>query len=97
MKEICKNISAFLRTIFGWGIMICLLAGGLTFFGYLAALIIGGETATAICTVIYKTIIPVIIKTSTILVLMGLLVMYLNGEVALTSSAQKNVKHKGKM
>lgn len=97
MKEICKKISAFLRTIFGWGIMICLLAGGLTFFGYLAALIIGGETAVAICAVIYKTIIPIIIKASTVLVLMGLLVMYLNGEVALTSSTKKNVKHKGEM
>ena len=58
MKEICKKISAVLKTIFGYGIMICLFAGGLTFFGYLAALIIGGETATAICVFIYKTIIP---------------------------------------
>lgn len=97
MKEICKKISAFLRTIFGWGIMICLMAGGLTFFGYLVALFIGGETATAICTVIYKSIIPIIIKTSTVLVLMGLVVMYLNGEVALTSSTKKNVKHKSEM
>lgn len=97
MKEICKKISAFLRTVFGWGILICLFAGGLTFFGYLAALIIGGDTAAAICTVIYKTIIPIIIKSSTILVLMGLVIMYLNGEVALTSSAKKNVKHKGEM
>ena len=97
MKEICKKISAFLRVIFGWGILICLFAGGLTFFGYLAALIIGGDTAAAICTVIYKTIIPIIIKSSTILVLMGLVIMYLNGEVALTSSAKKNVKHKGEM
>jgi len=97
MKEICKKISAFLRVIFGWGILICLFAGGLTFFGYLAALIIGGETAAAICVFIYKTIIPVIIKASTILVLLGLVVMYLNGEVALTSNAKKNVKHKGEM
>jgi len=97
MKEICKKISAFLRTVFGWGILICLFAGGLTFFGYLAALIIGGDTAAAICTVIYKTIIPIIIKSSTILVLLGLVVMYLNGEVALTSNAKKNVKHKGEM
>lgn len=97
MKEICKKVSAFLRVVFGWGIMACLLAGGLTFFGYLAALIIGGETAAAICVFIYKGIIPVIIKTSTILVLLGLAVMYLNGEVALTSSAKKNVKHKGEM
>ena len=95
MKEICKKISQALRTVFGYGIMLCLFAGGLTFFGYLAALIIGGETATAICVFIYKTIIPVIIKTSTALVLLGLLVMYLNGELALTSDKKKAAKHKG--
>ena len=95
MKEICKKVSQALRTVFGYGIMLCLFAGGLTFFGYLAALIIGGETAAAICVFIYKTIIPVIIKTSTALVLLGLLVMYLNGEMALTSDKKKAAKHKG--
>ena len=95
MKEICKKISQVLRTVFGYGIMLCLFAGGLTFFGYLAALIIGGETAAAICVFIYKTIIPVIIKTSTILVLLGLVVMYLNGELALTSDKKKASKHHG--
>ncbi len=97
MKEICKKISKVLRVIFGYGIMLCLFAGGLTFFGYVAALIIGGETATAICTVIYKDIVPVIIKTSTILVLLGLVTMYLNGEVALTANKKKAIKHKSEM
>ena len=95
MKEMCKKISAVLRVVFGYGIMICLFAGGLTFFGYLAALIIGGDTAAVICTVIYKTIVPVIIKASTILVLLGLVVMYLNGEVALTAHKKQAVKHEG--
>lgn len=97
MKEMCKKISDFLRTIFGYGVMICLFVGGLTFFGYLAALFVGGETANAICVFIYKTIIPVIIKASTILVLLGLVVMYLNGEVALTSDKKKTSKHEGEM
>ena len=92
MKETCKKISAVLKTIFGYGIMITLFAGGLTFFGYLAALIIGGETATAICTFIYKTIIPYIIKGSTAMILLGLVAMYLNGEMALTSG--KSTKKK---
>ena len=95
MKEMCKKISAALRVVFGYGIMICLFAGGLTFFGYLAALIIGGETAAVICTVIYKTIIPEIIKASTILVLLGLVVMYLNGEMALTAHKKKAIHHEG--
>jgi len=97
MKEVCKKISAVMKTIFGYGIMICLFAGGLTFFGYIAALIIGGETAADICNFIYKTIVPYIIKTSTIMVLLGLLAMYLNGEMALTSNKKKASKHEGEM
>ena len=97
MKEVCKKISAVLKTIFGYGIMLCLFAGGLTFFGYLAALFIGGETAAAICTFIYKTLIPYIIKASTIMVLLGLAAMYLNGEMALTSNKKKASKHQGEM
>ena len=96
-KEICKKISSILRVIFGYGIMLCLFAGGLTFFGYLAALCIGGETAATICTVISKAITPVIIKTSTVMVLLGLLVMYLNGEAALTSDKKKATKNKSEM
>lgn len=84
MKHVLNKISSILRTIFGYGIMICLFGGGLTFFGYLAAIIIGGETAALICEVIYKTILPVIIYTSTSLVMLGLLAMYLSGEVAMT-------------
>ena len=97
MKEFFKKISNVLRVIFGYGIMVCLFAGGLTFFGYVVALIIGGDTAAAICEVIYKQIIPIIIKASTILVLLGLAVMYLNGEKALTSNKKKSSKHQGEL
>lgn len=97
MKEVLLKISNVLKTIFGYGIMISLFAGGLTFFGYLAALIIGGSTATAICTVIYKNIIPVIIYISTIMVLLGLLAMYLAGEKALTPDKKKASKHQGEL
>lgn len=94
MKETCKKIAEVFKLIFGYGIMIVLLAGGLTFFGYVAALIIGGETATAICTWIYESFIPVIIYASTILILFGLLTMYLAGEKALTPG-RKEAKHEG--
>lgn len=93
MKEIMKKISDKLKIVFGYGIMITLFVGGLTFFGYLAALIIGGDTAALICEVIYKKIIPVIIYISTIMILFGLLTMYLAGEKALTpSNRNKNTK-----
>ena len=41
MKETRKKIADVCKLIFGYGIMIVLFAGGLTFFGYVLALIIG--------------------------------------------------------
>lgn len=89
MKETLKKISEVCKLIFGYGIMITLFAGGLTFFGYLAALFIGGETATAICVFIYKQIFPIIIYVTTCLILFGLVAMYLGGEKALTPDNKK--------
>ena len=86
MKE---KIIHICRLIFGYGILLCLFAGGATFFGYIAAMFIGGSTAENICVFIYKTIMPIIIYTSTVLVLFGLLVMYLNGEKSLTPKVPK--------
>jgi len=97
MKKACKKIASVLKTIFGYGIMISLFAGGLTFFGYVAALIIGGDTAATICAFIYEKIIPVIIYLSTTMVVLGLVAMYLNGETALTSDKKKSSKHEGEM
>lgn len=84
MKETLKKLSDTFKVIFGYGIMIVLFLGGLTFFAYVAAIIIGGETATAISTWVYGKFIPVIIYASTILILFGLLTMYMAGEKALT-------------
>ena len=97
MKSFCKKLSDILKLIFGYGIMITLFAGGLTFFGYVAALIIGGSTATAICSVIYNHIIPIIIYASVIMVLLGLVAMYLAGEKALTPEKKHAHKHQGEM
>ena len=94
MKETMKKVSDVFKLIFGYGIMIVLFAGGMTFFGYVAALIIGGETATSLCTWIYKTFIPIIIKTSTALILFGLVTMYLAGEKALTPH-KKDTQNEG--
>ena len=95
MKEVCNKISNVLKTIFGYGIMICLFAGGMSFFGFVVALIIGGDVGTAISVFIYKSIIPVIIYTSVIMVLLGLVAMYLGGEVALTPEKKHAKKHEG--
>ncbi len=97
MKEFCKKLSNVLKIIFGYGIMISLFTGGLTFFGYLAALIIGGDIAAAICTFLYESIVPVIIYLAVIMVLLGLVAMYLSGEVALTPEKKKAKKHEGEV
>ena len=89
MKEKLKKISDACKIIFGYSIMVTLFAGGLTVFGYAAALIIGGDTATLICEIIYKKIVPIIIYISTVTVLFGLLAMYLAGEFALTAGSKK--------
>ena len=95
MKKICHKIADVLRTVFGYGILTGLFAGGLTFFGFVAALIIGGDTATLICRILYKEIVPIIVYGTTVLVLLGLLIMYLSGETALTVHKKKAVKHEG--
>lgn len=97
MKEFCKKLSNILKVIFGYGILVSLFAGGLTFFGYLVALIIGGNVAAVICDVIYNNILPIIIYLSVIMVLIGLLSMYLAGEKALVSEKREAHKHEGEM
>ena len=97
MKEFCKKLSDILRTIFGYGIMIALFAGGLTFFGYVAAIFIGGDMAATICAVIYKNILPAIIYLAVSMVLLGLVAMYLSGETALTPEKKHAQKHEGEI
>lgn len=92
MKEKMKKVSEVCKMIFGYGIMIMLFAGGMTFFGYVAALVIGGDTAAVICEWIYKKVIPVIVYSTSCLVLFGLVSMYLGGEMALTTSSGNKYK-----
>lgn len=84
-KEICRKIADIIKVIYGYGMFVCLFVGGLSFFGYLAALIIGGDTASQICTFIYKGLYPYLIKISSVMILFGLVKMYLCGEIALSS------------
>ena len=94
MKETMKKLSDKLKLVFGYGIMITLFVGGLTFFGYMAAVIIGGETAALICAVIYEKIVPIMIYVTTCLVLFGLVTMYMAGEFALVPDAKKKKNKK---
>lgn len=89
MKHILKKIAEITGLIYGYGIMLSLILGGLTFFGYVIALILGGSSAAAICHFIYKVLYPVLVYGSSLTVLLGLLTMYLKGEKALSSSDKK--------
>lgn len=90
LKKTCKKIADVIQIVFGYGILICLFGGGLSFFGYLAALIIGGTVATTICTFIYKVFYPYLVQLSTVMIILGLVKMYLCGEVALSSTKKKD-------
>ena len=85
MKEIIKKISNILQFIFGWGIFLALFVGGLTFVAYLVALIVGGNVAHNICHFIYKILYPILIYISSVSVVIGLIKMYLCGEIALST------------
>ena len=89
MKKILKVISKILDYVYGWGIFICLFVGGITFFGYVAAFIIGGETAALICNFIYKTVFKILIYVGNVIVLVGLLNMYIKNQKSLTVSGDK--------
>ena len=86
-----------LKTIFGYGILTSLFIGGLTLLGYIVAFCIGGEGAVAICSFIKKYIIVFVTYTSTITVLLGLLIMYLSGEVALSTKAKASKKEESSL
>ncbi len=89
MKNFREKTAKGLSYIYAIGITVALFAGALSFFGYVAAMIIGGDTATDICTFIYKQIYPVIIYLSSCSVLIGLVKMYVAGEKSLVPPKKK--------
>ncbi|MBR3739651.1 MAG: hypothetical protein IKN04_04225 [Clostridia bacterium] len=84
-----KKVSDILLKIFAYGIIACLFAGGLSLVGYLVALIISGESATALCLWVFKTYLPWVIKATSIFTLIGLIGMYLSKQKALVATTEK--------
>ena len=84
-----KKVTNVLLTIFAVGVLLTLFAGGLTLLGYLVAMVIGGETATALCAFLFKTLFPWIIKFTSIFTGIGLLGMYLSKQTALSVKGTK--------
>lgn len=75
-----EKTAKILKKIYGYGIFAALFLGGATVLGYIAAMIIGGETAVAICAFIYKKIFLWLIIGADLIVLLGLVAMYLAKE-----------------
>ncbi|NLM75225.1 MAG: hypothetical protein GX187_03930 [Clostridiaceae bacterium] len=84
-----EKIAEILKRIFGWGIFLTLIAGGLAFFGFLIALIIGGESATLISVFIHKKYFPIVIRIASATILLGLIAMYFGKLEALSLTADK--------
>ena len=83
MKKFRETLAKALSYVYGIGIAVSLFTGALSVLGYIAALIIGGETAAEISRFIYKDFYPVIIYLSSISILLGLVKMYVAGEKSL--------------
>ena len=84
-----KKFTDVLLKIFAYGIIVCLFAGGLSLVGYVVSLFIGGETATNLCTWVFKTYLPWVIKATSIFTGIGLIGMYLSKQKALTAKVDK--------
>lgn len=92
MKKFCLKLSEILETIYSYGIIVCLFGSTLTVIGFVVALCIGGETATNICTFIYKNIFYYLIIASSFIVLLGLISLYLTGENKFKNPFKKKKK-----
>lgn len=89
-----KKVSSVFLYIFAVGVILAVLAGALSFLGYVAAMIIGGDTAANICKFIYSQYFPLVIQISSISVGFGLLGMYLQKMKALSMDNQNNAAGK---
>ncbi|MDL2229626.1 hypothetical protein LJC14_05175 [Treponema sp. OttesenSCG-928-L16] len=84
-----EKIAAIINKIFGWGIYLCLIAGGLTFFGFVIALIMGGDSGQALAVFLHKKYFPIVIRIASFVILGGLVGMYLNKQQALSMKTDK--------
>ena len=71
------NAKKFLGIVYGYGIMLALFIGGLSFLGYLYAFWAGGEIAASVCTFIYKSLYPELVYWTSWIVLLGIVRSYL--------------------
>ena len=78
-----KKVSKIMLTLFSIGVLLTLFAGVLALLGYIVALVIGGENATALCSFIYTQYFPWVIRICSVAVGFGLIGMYFDKKKAL--------------
>ena len=87
-----KKIGQIINIIVGWGIYLTLILGGLAFFGFLIALIIGGGsggTGQEISLFLQRQFFPIVIRIASFAVILGLIGMYINKQEALSLKTDK--------
>ena len=87
-----KKIGQIINIIVGWGIYLTLILGGLAFFGFVLALIIGGGaggTGEAISLFLQRQFFPIIIRVASFAIILGLISMYINNQQALSLKTDK--------
>ena len=92
-----KKLADITSTIFGWGVYICLFAGGFAAFGYVIALIIGGGaegTGYELARFIQRQYFPFVVRIVSASVLIGLASMYFAGEKALSLTSDMEAAKK---
>ena len=87
-----KKLNNVLLTFFGIGIIVVLFAGALSVVGYIIALFVGGTVATDICTFVFKSYLPWVIKATSIFAGIGLVTMYLSKQKALSVKSESKEK-----
>ena len=80
MKKMKTKLIKLLCNLYGIGITAAVFMGALSFLGYLAAIIIGGQAAADICVFIYKKLYPILFYVCSASVFIGMLKMYIAGE-----------------
>lgn len=84
-----KSFTDLLNKVFGWGILVALIAGALSFFGFCAALMMGGNAGEAFAKFIQKQYFPILIRFTSVVIGIGLLAMYAGKEQALSLVSDK--------
>ena len=84
-----KEAGKALNKAFGYMVFIALMLGGLAFFGFVVAFILGPTTGGALGVFIKGKYFPWVIRFGTLTIATGLISMYLNGEEALSLKSDK--------